>query len=132
MTLNCKYFEISQNIKRDVRDIDLWIGGLLESIPNEDLSNRMNNGALGETFSCLFAMQFLDSKRGDRFFYENAPNQTLGTQDTAFSMTQLNEIKKQSLSALICRNFDLTSIQPQAFFLANIDELSPNHPTGRK
>jgi peroxidase len=110
----------------------LWIGGLLESIPNEDLSSRMNNGALGETFSCLLTMQFLDSKRGDRFFYENAPNKTLGTQDTAFTMTQLNEIKKQSLSALICRNYDLTSIQPKSFFLTNIDELSPNHPVGGK
>ncbi len=110
----------------------MWIGGLLESIPNIDLSNRMNNGALGETFSCLLAMQFLDSKRGDRFFYENAPNETLGTQHTAFSLTQLNEIKKQSLSALICRNYDLISIQPNSFFLSNIDELSPDHPIGGK
>jgi peroxidase len=92
----------------------------------------MNNGALGETFSCLLAMQFLDSKRGDRFFYENAPNQSLGTQDTAFTMTQLNEIKNQSLSALICRNFDLTSIQPQSFFVAGIDRLSPDHPISGK
>lgn len=115
-----------------MRDIDLWIGGLFESIPNEDLSNRMNNGALGETFSCLFAMQFLDSKRGDRFFYENAPNQDLGTQYTAFSMGQLNEIKKQSLSGLICRNFALTSISPHPFFLPTIDSTSPNHPIGGK
>ena len=110
----------------------MWIGGLLESIPNEDLANRMNNGALGETFACLLAMQFLDSKRGDRFFYENAPNQTLGTLNTAFSMGQLNEIKKQSLSALICRNYDVTQISPHPFFLSTIDVLSPNHPIGGK
>ena len=108
----------------------MWIGGLFESIPNEDLTSRMNHGALGETFACLLAKQFLDLKRGDRHFYENAPNQALGTQNTAFSMSQLNEIKKQPMAALVCRNFNLESIQPNAFFLSTIDTFTPNHPIG--
>ncbi len=110
----------------------MWIGGLFESIPNEDLTSRMNNGALGETFACLLAKQFLDLKRGDRHFYENAPNQALGTQNTAFTMSQLNEIKKQSMASLVCRNFNLESIQPNAFFLSSIDTFIPNHPIGGK
>ena len=60
-------------------DIDLWVGGLSES-------NRLNNGVFGQTFSCLFALQYLDLKRGDRFYYENAPNTNLGTSNTAFTM----------------------------------------------
>ena len=60
-------------------DIDLWVGGLSESL-------RLNGGVFGQTFSCLFAKQFLDLKRGDRFFYENAPNSALNTAKTAFSM----------------------------------------------
>ena len=58
------------------------MGGLSES-------NRLNSGVLGQTFSCLFALQFLDLKRGDRFFYENAPDATLGTSKTAFTMSKL-------------------------------------------
>ena len=58
------------------------MGGLSES-------NRLNGGVLGQTFSCLFALQFLDLKRGDRFFYENAPDATLGTSKTAFTMSKL-------------------------------------------
>jgi hypothetical protein len=64
----------------------LWIGGLFESEPNEDNSNRKNKGVFGETFTCLFAMQMLDLKRGDRYFYENAPSQSKGTSKIAFSI----------------------------------------------
>ena len=114
-------------------DVDLWIGGLFESLPNEDQgNNRLNSGVLGETFTCLFAKQFLDLKRGDRHFYENAPNINRGTNSTAFTMKQLNEIKKQSLAALTCRNLNISKIQPKVFFKHTIDSLSPNHSIGAK
>ena len=74
-------------IFRKVCDIDLWVGGLFESLPNEDNTNRANNGVLGPTFACLLANQFLDLKRGDRFFYENAPNSTLNTANTALTLS---------------------------------------------
>ena len=57
---------------------------MYESVPNEDKTNRQNKGVLGETFTCLFALEFLDLKRGDRFFYENAPS--MDTSNTAFSI----------------------------------------------
>ena len=101
-------------------------------MPNEDLSNRKNEGAVDETFSCLLALQFLDAKRGDRFFYENAPNEEIGTHMTAFTMPQLNEIKKQSMSALICRNFDLSQIQRDPFFMSTKLSAEISHPVGKK
>ena len=59
---------------------------MFESEPNEDNTNRKHKGVFGETFTCLFAMEMLDLKRGDRFFYENAPSQSMGTSNIAFSI----------------------------------------------
>ena len=82
-------------------DIDFYVGGLLE---------RPNLGALiGPTFSCIIGNQFRDLKKGDRFFYENGPS------PTAFTKEQLFEIKKTSLSRLICNDFDILNIQPNVF-----------------
>jgi len=64
------------------------------------------------------AEQFRDLKFGDRFYYENAPLESQSTANIAFTIGQLNEIKKVSLSTLICNSFDILEIQPDAFFTA--------------
>ena len=46
-----------------VEDIDAYIGGLSE--------NRLGDGIIGETFSCIIAEQFARLRSGDRFWYEN-------------------------------------------------------------
>ena len=46
---------------KDVRDIDLFTGGLAE-IPNK-------GAAVGPTFGCLLGRQFYYYKRGDRYWY---------------------------------------------------------------
>ncbi len=56
----------------------MWIGGLSEV-------SQSPNILLGNTFSCLIAKQFNRLKYGDRFFYENAPNEELGTYASAFT-----------------------------------------------
>jgi len=53
-------------IFRHVDDIDLYVGGLSEKPVAE--------GTLGPTFACLFAFQFGELRKGDRFWFEN-PNQ---------------------------------------------------------
>lgn len=83
----------------DINDIDLYTG-LLSEIPIE-------GSILGPTITCLILDQFYRLKHGDRFWYENQGPQ-------AFSLKQLNEIRKISLAKVICDNSDgLHQIQPR-------------------
>ncbi|CAG9120742.1 unnamed protein product [Plutella xylostella] len=97
-------------------DIDLWIGGLLEE-PAE-------GGVVGATFANILADQFSRFKRGDRYFYENGPDVNPG----AFTPSQLAEIKKVSLSRLLCDNRDgieLLHVAPNAFLRADLPGNEP-------
>lgn len=71
----------------------------------------MNGAIVGPTFACIIANQFKDLKKGDRFYYENGPSMT------AFTLDQLAEIKKVSMSRIICDNTDIDQIQPNAFMM---------------
>lgn len=71
----------------------------------------MNGAIVGPTFACIIANQFKDLKKGDRFYYENGPS------TTAFTLDQLAEIKKVSMSRIICDNTDIDQIQPNAFMM---------------
>ncbi len=51
-------------------DIDLFIGGVTEK--------PLPNAVLGPTFAQIFALQFLNSRRTDRFFYNSNVNTTYG------------------------------------------------------
>jgi hypothetical protein len=53
--------------------------------------------------------QFSASKKADRFYYENGPNNA--TFPGAFSLAQLSQIKNVTLAGLICNNYDLYQIQ---------------------
>lgn len=81
-------------------DVDLWVGGLIESARGDAL--------VGPTFSAIIADQFSRFRQGDRYFYEHSPEINPG----AFTPEQLAEIKKITLSRLICDNSD--GIQWQA------------------
>ncbi|CAB3235173.1 unnamed protein product [Arctia plantaginis] len=88
-------------------DIDLWIGGLLEE--------PVEGGIVGPVFANIIADQFAKLKRGDRYFYEYGPDINPG----AFTPSQLAEIKKVTISRLICDNSDGIELfsQPPAGFL---------------
>ena len=66
-------------LKRNVADIDLWIGGLAEIVTGR------GDVITSPTFTCIIGEQFRDLKYGDRFYYENAPNAALNTDKTAFT-----------------------------------------------
>ncbi|XP_063374283.1 chorion peroxidase isoform X2 [Cydia amplana] len=97
-------------------DIDLWIGGLLEE--------PVDGGIVGATFANIIADQFSRMKRGDRYFYEHGPDVNPG----AFTPGQLAEIKKVTLSRIICDNKDgieLFSQPPSAFLRADLPGNEP-------
>ena len=78
---------------------DLWVGG--------DAEQRLPGSILGATFACIFGNAFANLRDGDRFYFENPE---------VFTTQQLAEIKKVSLSKIICDNSDgITQIQPNAF-----------------
>lgn len=81
-------------------DIDLWIGGLLES--------ALPDAIVGPTFADIIADQFSKFRQGDNYFYEHGP----GVNPGAFSPAQLREIKKTTLARLICDNSDQIQGQP--------------------
>ena len=79
-----------------VDNIDLWVGGLAE--------DHVARSSVGETFQTIIVDQFERLRDGDRFWYQNQ-----------FSGKQLGDLQKTSLSDIIERNTDLTSIQQNAF-----------------
>ena len=91
---------------KDVRDIDLFTGGLAE-IPNK-------GAAVGPTFGCLIGRQMYYLKKGDRYWYEN------DIPPSSFTKDQLNEIRKISLASILCDNTNsIDFVQPNVFIEAD-------------
>ncbi|UYV64035.1 hypothetical protein LAZ67_2006372 [Cordylochernes scorpioides] len=102
---------LSPAMLRDVRDIDLFSGGLSEY--------PVRGGVVGPTFACIIARQFARLKHGDRFYFEH------GGQTGSFTLSkyrefpttlmvipdQLAEIKKMTLSKIFCLVTNIDFIQ---------------------
>jgi peroxidase len=84
-----------------VDDIDVYVGGLAE--------DHVDGGLVGPLFAHMMAAQFRDIKRGDRFYFEN------GACETIFTPAQLDELKKITLSSLLCTCTDTTTVQRKPF-----------------
>ncbi|XP_048249367.1 peroxidase-like protein 3 [Haliotis rufescens] len=82
-------------------DVEIFPAGISE--------RPVPGGVLGPTLSCIIAKQFELIKKGDRFWHE------LGNPVTGFTPAQLAEIRKASLSRIICDNTDTFFIQQNAF-----------------
>ncbi|XP_033217913.1 peroxidase-like [Belonocnema kinseyi] len=83
-------------------DVDLAVGASLEK--------NMPHSLVGPTFHCILTQQFLRTRIGDRFWYEN------GKCGTPFTLKQLKEIRKARISRIICDNGnDIKSIQLRGF-----------------
>lgn len=51
-----------KQIYRSVDDVDLFVGGMLET--------PVNDALVGPTFVCIIGDQFVRLKKADRFFYD--------------------------------------------------------------
>ncbi|PAV71526.1 hypothetical protein WR25_14232 isoform B [Diploscapter pachys] len=76
-----------RNVYGDVNKIDLWVGALME--------DPVIRGLVGPTVACIVGPQFRRTRDGDRLYYENPG---------VFTRRQLSEIRKSSLSRIICDN----------------------------
>jgi len=86
-------------------DVDLFVGGFLESGHEDAL--------VGPVFKCIIGDQFARLKKGDRFFYD------LGLdRGTAFTEAQLTAIRSATMARLLCQNTDIQRVQPFAFKMA--------------
>nr|ARK19845.1 peroxidase-like protein [Ampulex compressa] len=91
-----------QKLYNNVADVDLLVGALAET--------RAADGLLGKTFSCLLSEQFLKTRQGDRYFYDNP------SQPYPFTAAQLREIRKVTLAKVFCDNGnDIRRVQPNVF-----------------
>ena len=79
----------------------------------EPPSEYTKGGVLGPTFQCLISEQFRRLRVGDRFWFENEPNASSHTIETAFTACQLEEIRKTSLAKVICNNSDYIGAIPR-------------------
>ncbi|XP_028412954.1 eosinophil peroxidase-like, partial [Dendronephthya gigantea] len=73
--------------KDDPTIADLFVAGIAE--------RPLPGSLLGPTFTCLIKEQFARLRDGDRFFYRRGK---------VFTRSQLQEIKKSSLSRVLCDN----------------------------
>ncbi|XP_071141131.1 peroxidase-like protein 3 [Mytilus edulis] len=89
------------SVYRHPDDIDLISGAMAE--------RPVSGGIVGPTFACLLGEQFALFKTGDRFFYEN------DFYPTGFTKGQLRQIKKQSLSSVMCRHVNIPAVPQNAF-----------------
>jgi len=80
-----------------VDNIDLWVGGLLET--------HLPGSSVGATFQRIIADQFERLRDGDRFWYARV-----------FYGSQLAALEATRLSDIIRRNTSLTKIQDNVFF----------------
>lgn len=113
--------ELLRKLYGDVRNIDLWPGGMLEEV--------IEGSKLGPLFMCMIVDQFKTLRDGDRYrnqifliklFLLNIIFKRFWYQNPGvFSPAQLNELKKTSLAKIICENSDnIDYIQKDVFLNA--------------
>jgi len=108
LVLSNDVVDIYQQFFRHVEDVDLFVASVSEQ--------KLDDALVGPTLACLLGIQYQATKFGDRFWYETAEL------PSDFTHGQLRELRKSSLSKLLCRNMNETpTIQPIAFLSANME-----------
>lgn len=101
-----------------VEDIDLFTAGLAEK--------SVKGGLVGPTFACIIGQQFSNTRRGDRFWYENSQ------QESTFTPGQLQQIRRVTLAQVLCATMDnIETLQPFVFLTQDTmknQRLSCNDP----
>ncbi|XP_067203363.1 uncharacterized protein [Linepithema humile] len=99
--MRSEHAELLSSIYMNLEDVDLFVGGILET--------PATGAAVGPTFECLLKKQFATVRNSDRFWYEN------DLPPSGLTAAQLAEIRKVSLAGILCSNTDIRRIQPRVF-----------------
>ncbi|VDD90879.1 unnamed protein product, partial [Enterobius vermicularis] len=94
-------------IYKSPNDVDLYVGAMVE--------DPVAEGLVGTTLACLVGNQFKRLRDGDRFYFENPG---------IFTARQLAELRKVTLSRIICDNGDEFDTIPKDAFLFSDEDLS--------
>jgi len=86
-----------QQVYQTVDKVDLWVGGLAEA--------HIAGGSVGPLFAAIIKDQFLRSRNGDRFWFENGQ----------FSTTDLAGIRGTTMARLIARNTAIAGLSGNVF-----------------
>uniref|UniRef100_A0A7E4VCY6 Animal hem peroxidase n=1 Tax=Panagrellus redivivus TaxID=6233 RepID=A0A7E4VCY6_PANRE len=100
-----------QALYEGIDDIDLLVGVLAEK--------PRKGSFVGPTLACILGNQFFRTRAGDRYWYENF------IPPSSFSEEQLTQIRRTTLSRLICDLVHPERIQLQAFMLPDSFENAP-------
>ncbi|XP_058066699.1 peroxidase-like [Anopheles bellator] len=95
-------YQMLSSLYRTVDDVDLTVAEFFE---------RPTPGTqAGPTYLCILMEQFMRTRRGDRFFYQN------GNTAGAFTLAQLREVRKATMARILCNNTPgVVTMQPRAF-----------------
>ncbi|XP_039914108.1 thyroid peroxidase [Hirundo rustica] len=86
-------------------NIDVWLGGLVEDF--------LPGARTGPLFACIIGKQMKALRDGDRFWWEN---------DNVFTEAQKHELRKHSLSRVICDNTGISEVPSDAFQLGKFPQ----------
>ncbi|NWZ44536.1 PERT peroxidase, partial [Brachypodius atriceps] len=86
-------------------NIDVWLGGLVEDF--------LPGARTGPLFACIIGKQMKALRDGDRFWWEN---------DNVFTEAQKHELRKHSLSRVICDNTGISEVPADAFQLGKFPQ----------
>ncbi|XKL60530.1 hypothetical protein PGB90_007587 [Kerria lacca] len=93
-----------ESVYKKIDDVDLIVG-VISELPVKD-------AMVGPTLQCIIGEQFIRSKIGDRFFYDNQK------QSGAFTNAQLKQIQKSNLARIFCDNSNnITKMQKDIFLV---------------
>lgn len=112
LTTDLQVARILEELYGSVDEVDLWVGGLAESAGSETSA-----AFVSETFREIIRDQFLRSRDGDRFYYENRELGSFVGNEFQRYLTneEIAEIGSTKLSDVIIRNTAMKAFPRSAF-----------------
>ena len=116
-----EHWDNLKSVYNSVDDIDAFTGGVSE----KNLAEPGKDGLVGKTFACIIGLQFVNLKKGDRFFFTHpakGENGNRGEQGQGLETAIKNSIRKRTLADIICDNVPNLKKISKNVFKTNSDD----------